>query len=132
MFKTYWYIPVVAGIFIFSAIMFLRQSYDDDSQSPAERAETLFVQHDCATCHVQQAPLRAPLLKQICGKTGMRPNHTQQIIDQEYLRKSVRNPGEFIVPGYQNIMPPYSPTQLSDEQLNLLVQYIFGCASSGR
>ncbi len=43
---------------------------------------------------------------------------------EEYIAESIRNPGVYVVPGFANIMPPYTEAQISDEELNALVQML--------
>lgn len=43
---------------------------------------------------------------------------------EEYLKESVRNPGAHIVAGFQNAMPPYEESKLSDADLDAMVQML--------
>jgi mono/diheme cytochrome c family protein len=57
------------------------------------------------------------------------PNYTGSAATAaEYIAESIRSPGAHVVDGYQNIMPPYPPsdaaTTVSEEELEALVQML--------
>ncbi|HEX4178753.1 MAG TPA: cytochrome c, partial [Rhizomicrobium sp.] len=86
---------------------------------PAEAGRMLFVSYGCATCHGQTAPSLAGLyMSQVPLNDG-----TTVVADEDYLRRSIIDPGAQIVAGYPNIMPSYRG-QITAEQLNAFVEYI--------
>lgn len=47
----------------------------------------------------------------------------------EYIAESVRTPDAYIVPGFSNIMTPFGPSVLSDEELGQLVLFLLNSDS---
>jgi hypothetical protein len=43
---------------------------------------------------------------------------------EDYIRQSIFEPGAYIVEGFQPIMPANYGTSLSEEDLNILVEYL--------
>lgn len=93
-------------------------------------AEELYVAQGCSGCHA----LSAVGANGAVGPThdGMGTIATERLADpaytgeattaEEYIRESIVNPGVYLVPGYQNIMPAFD--KLSEEQLNALVELL--------
>jgi cytochrome c oxidase subunit 2 len=72
------------------------------------------------------------------GSDGIGPSlenlaaHEQgQPMDAEYLRRAIRNPGAEVPPGYDPIMPAFGEDQLSDKDLQAIVDYLLGNQKSG-
>ncbi len=86
---------------------------EDEGEESAEAGAALFAENGCGNCHTF-APAGA--------KATVGPNLGDLPDDEDYVRQSIVEPGAQLAKGYQNIMPPYS--QLSDEQLDSLVQYL--------
>ena len=84
------------------------------SQTPESTEETrghqLFVSKGCAACHGQNAEgsVVAPAL----------PGHTEQMV-----KRQARTP--------RFLMPAFSQTQISDEELELIARYIAGLPAEG-
>jgi cytochrome c oxidase subunit 2 len=92
---------------------------------PGEAGKAVFEENGCGSCHTF-TPAGAkgtigpdldelPALAQRAGKP----------LD-EFVRESIENPGAYVEPGFRNQMPPF---QLSDEELDALVQYLTRGAS---
>ena len=91
-----------------------------------EAGQALFAQNGCAACHAVQGDTRlvGPSLAGIAQRAGTREPGTAA---DAYLRQSIREPSASIVPtfpGPPSLMPPFSPAQISDDDLNSLVTYL--------
>lgn len=87
--------------------------------SPREAGRKLFTDYGCVSCHGQTAPTLAGLyMTRVRLQDG-----SIALADEEYLRRSITDPGAQIVAGYSPIMPSYRG-QLTPEQINALVEYI--------
>ena len=92
----------------------------------AEAGQALFAQNGCVACHVVQGDTRliGPSLAGIAQRAGTRQPGTAA---DAYLRQSIREPSASIVPtfpGPPSLMPPFSPAQISDDDLSSLVTYL--------
>lgn len=76
----------------------------------------------CFLCHTinNVGGTRGPELTHAATVAGNRRPGTPA---EEYLRESIVNPGTYVVPTYDNIMPPYFQ-RLSPEQLKDLIEYL--------
>jgi cytochrome c oxidase subunit 2 len=88
--------------------------------------QALFTQNGCAACHAVQGDTRivGPSLAGIAQRAGTREPGTAA---DAYIRQSIREPSAYIVPtfpGPPSLMPPFSPAQISDDDLNSLVSYL--------
>jgi cytochrome c oxidase subunit II len=85
----------------------------------------IFSRAGCGGCHALQdanaAGQAGPSLDGIGTRAGSTvPGQTAE----EYIRTSILKPAEYVVSGYQPIMPGAYPTTLSAEELSALVQYL--------
>jgi cytochrome c oxidase subunit 2 len=93
-------------------------------QTPVEEGRDLFQNKlGCASCHAGGASQRGAVLEGIFGKDVELASGDKVLVDEQYIRNSVLNPGSQIVKGYQPIMPTFKG-QVTEEQLNSLVAYI--------
>lgn len=69
----------------------------------AARGQQLFAQNGCSACHrTDSTTLVGPGLAGLAERAGTRV--AGQPADA-YIEESIRDPGKFIVPGFQNLMP---------------------------
>lgn len=89
----------------------------------ARAGAEVFSRNGCGACHAVQgdARLTGPSLAGIGERGATRKPGTSA---EDYIRESIRNPTAFVVEGFQPVMPPFSPAQIPDEQLNQLIQYL--------
>ena len=92
---------------------------------PIARGRQLYRTLGCATCHERSLsnlfrPVGPPLdrVGQVAG--GRVPG----LNAQEYLRRSITDPGSYVVPGYPDSMPRGLARDLSPEELAALVAYL--------
>jgi mono/diheme cytochrome c family protein len=86
----------------------------------------VFTRNGCAACHAVQGDARlvGPSLANISQAGATRKPGTSA---EDYIRESIRDPSAFIVPtfpGPPSLMPPFTPNQIPDDQLEQLVQYL--------
>ncbi len=93
-------------------------------QTPVQAGEDLFTNKlGCASCHAGGDSQRGAKLEGIFGKEVKFVDGNTAIVDEQYLRNSILNPGGQIVEGYPPIMPTFKG-QVTEEQLGYLVAYI--------
>jgi len=93
------------------------------SQPLAVTGQTLFAQLGCGTCHRADTQGRGPDLAGVFGKPVMLEDGRTVMVDENYVRESIREPAAKIVKGFKPVMPTFQG-QVSDEQLNALVAYV--------
>jgi|GEM_PF-688667 mono/diheme cytochrome c family protein len=76
---------------------------------------------ECAPCHGAESGA-GPSLTVIKNEAGQR---VEGLSAEEYVHQSIVDPGAYVVPGYEDIMPKDYGERLSDEQINGLVRFIF-------
>jgi cytochrome c oxidase subunit 2 len=90
----------------------------------AKWGEALFVQNGCPTCHARDGVTvsPAPNLKGKFGHMELLMTGPETMIDENYIKESIRKPQAKIVKGYTNVvMPTFT---LSDRQVEALISYI--------
>ncbi|MBI2850568.1 MAG: cytochrome c [Chloroflexi bacterium] len=92
--------------------------------TPAERGKIVYEDpnNGCFLCHVidKTGGTRGPDLSHIASVAGERRSGMST---GDYLKESLLQPGAYVVPSYDNIMPPVAQ-RLSAEQLNDLIAYL--------
>ena len=84
--------------------------------------ERLFADFGCAGCHsIAGARGIGGPLNGIMGQTRRFTGGGEAVVDEAYLRESVREPRLHIVEGYPPSMPSY---EMSDPQIEALVAYL--------
>jgi cytochrome c oxidase subunit 2 len=103
------------------------------NQPLAVTGEKLFTELGCVTCHRSDTQGRGPNLVGVFGKPVLLEDGRTVIADENYVRESILEPAAKIVKGFKPVMPTFQG-QLSDEQLNALVEYVKSLAGpqSGR
>ena len=93
------------------------------NQPLAVTGQKLFSELGCTTCHRSDTQGRGPNLVGIYNKPVVLEDGRTVIADENYIRESIMEPTAKIVKGFRPIMPT-SQGQISDEQLNALVEYV--------
>ncbi|HMQ03741.1 MAG TPA: cytochrome c oxidase subunit II [Pyrinomonadaceae bacterium] len=100
------------------------QSGNVSGQTPVEQGRDLFENKlGCASCHAGGPQQRGAKLEGIYGKEVRLVGGQTVMVNDEYLRNSILNPGAQVVEGFQPIMPTFKG-QVTEEQLMALVAYI--------
>lgn len=90
-------------------------------ESMAASGEALYTKLSCGTCHKPGG--RGPDLTGIYNHEVELEGGGVAVADREYLRESIINPMAKIAKGYPRMMPTYR-TQLTEDQVNELIEYI--------
>ena len=93
------------------------------NQPLAVTGEKLFSELGCVTCHRSDTQGRGPDLAGVFGKSVLLEDGRTVIADENYVRESILEPAAKIVRGFKPVMPTFQG-QVSDEQLNALVDYV--------
>lgn len=102
----------------------LESSVDYSTLPPAEYGEILYNEQNCNACHTLDGTgAIAPSFQGLFGKTEQIDDGSSVLVDENYLRESIIDPGAQIVAGYQNAMPGIYGS-LSAEQLDALIAFI--------
>ena len=89
----------------------------------AERGERLYTANACQTCHsLDGTQLVGPSFAGLYGADRQFDDGSSAVADDDYISNSIMNPGDNIVEGYNNVMPPYN--YLSDGEIQSLVEFI--------
>jgi cytochrome c oxidase subunit 2 len=91
----------------------------------AARGEILATDTGCLACHtVDGTPSTGPTWKGVAGSS--RPLATGETVtaNQNYLTLSIVDPNGQVVAGYDSVMPTTYADQLSERDINDLVEYI--------
>jgi len=84
----------------------------------------LFEDEGCDSCHsIDGSDGLGPTMKGLLGRTVHFDDGTTRVADAVYIAESIREPDAHLVADYDPIMPP---ADLSDEQVEELVDYIKG------
>ena len=82
----------------------------------------------CQSCHsVDGSPMTGPSFQGILGAERQVDGAAATIDESNfdlYVANSIRNPADYLVPGYANVMPANFGTQLSESQILGLVAFI--------
>lgn len=88
----------------------------------AKAGETVFIR-ECARCHstVDDAVIVGPSLAGIATQAGGRvPDQDAQT----YLLTSIMQPGDYLVEGYQDLMPQALAKSLTGEEIDGVIAYL--------
>ena len=94
------------------------------AQSLEERGKALFENSGCLGCHsTDGSPKVGPTLKGVFGRMVQLTDGRIVQADEEYLRESLVEPNEYVVKGFQPIMPTFKAT-LKDDDLAAVIAYM--------
>lgn len=99
---------------------------NDEGLSLAEKGQKLSKDKGCVACHnVDGTRGVGPSWKGIYGAEGHQSADGKTVtVDENYLRESILNPNAFVVNSFPaGVMPTYQG-QLSEEQVNALIEFI--------
>jgi cytochrome c oxidase subunit 2 len=95
------------------------------SDDPVERGQKWLRQFGCIACHSSDGTkLTGPSFLGAYGKQEELSDGAIITVDDAYLIESIREPGKVLVKGYGNIMPPAAGADLTDEQIQDIIEYI--------
>ncbi|MFC2026110.1 c-type cytochrome [Chloroflexota bacterium] len=84
--------------------------------------ERIYNQH-CASCHAKDADtvIVGPALGKIGAQAGLRVEGQDA---WQYIENAILHPGEYVLEGYPNVMPPDYDKKLSGQEIDELVVYL--------
>jgi mono/diheme cytochrome c family protein len=88
----------------------------------AKSGATLFKSQGCGGCHTFKAAGTNGTVGPDLDKLAQYAKQANQPLDS-FTRTSIENPGAYVQPGYQNVMPNFGQT-LSSKQISDLVAYL--------
>jgi len=96
------------------------------SANPVERGKKWAAQFGCAACHsIDGSKLVGPTWKGLYGHDVQLADGSTVKADDAYIIESIINPNAKIVKDFQpNLMPPTYGTQLTQQQISDLLEYI--------
>lgn len=101
------------------------QQLNTVSDDPAVRGETWYNQYGCFACHsIDGTKKVGPTLLGLYGKTETLDDGSTVLVDEDYLIESILEPGAKISQGYSDAMPKNFSEQLSETQVNDLLEFI--------
>lgn len=106
---------------------FLARSGDDAKptiKTLADMGHELYNQLNCVNCHGIQDGPRGPSLYGLPGSKRRMANGTVVDASDDYLRDSIMAPGAQLTAGYDNTMPQDYKSQLTEEQVRNLIEYM--------
>lgn len=111
------------------AVVFAVAGCTDDAPSlsvAAEEGRALAQARGCAACHagVGSDSTIGPSWRGLWGTTVTLDDGSQVVADEAYVRASARTPDAQRRPGDWVRMPTFSPDQLSDTELDLIIAYL--------
>jgi cytochrome c oxidase subunit 2 len=92
--------------------------------SPALEGRKLFFKLQCITCHTSKPTARAPVLEGTYGTRVPLKGGGSVVVDENYIRESIRNPRAKIHDGYEPIMPAFTRDEVSEDDLLKVIAFI--------
>ena len=93
--------------------------------TPEARGEQLYMTQGCQACHsLDGTVVVGPSWKNIFGTKESLDDGSTVIVDEDYIRNSILNPGEQIVDGFQNVMPSNFGDMLAEQDVDDLIAFI--------
>ena len=89
---------------------------------------TVFQHNGCASCHTLKSASATGTIGPDLDKLKQYATQAHRGTLAAFIKESIVNPGAYVQPGYQNLMPTTFGQQLSPKDLNDLVQYLAGQA----
>ncbi|MBN1910306.1 MAG: cytochrome c oxidase subunit II [Pirellulales bacterium] len=98
-----------------------------ENLSPAEAGKLLYTKRGCVQCHTIDGSANpntpAPSFKGIYGETHDLVGGATVVVDDNYIRESILEPGKKVRAGYRPIMNTYQGL-VSDQEIVALIEFI--------
>jgi cytochrome c oxidase subunit 2 len=95
-----------------------------DVEPTPEAGEKLYVSKACVTCHTLDGSVKTgPSFKGLFGRQEPLADGTSVLVDENYLRTSILEPGRQVVAGFSPVMPAYAG-MLKPNEIDALIAYI--------
>jgi len=91
---------------------------------PAEAGEKPYRKFGCGQCHSTDGTARVgPSFKGIYAATHRFTDGSRQVVDENYIRQSILEPGAKVRQGFKNQMSPYKG-HIKDEEITAIIAFI--------
>ena len=118
---------MISKVIVMAQEDFLKWYGEKEGTGKAQDALKIMENNGCLGCHtVDGTKTVGPSFEGIFGKEAeviTNGRIHKIVIDQEYLRRSMLDPGADVVKGFPNIMPSQKGI-LKDEEINTVIEYI--------
>ncbi len=116
---------MLGKVHVVSAEEFAKAPWAILPDEPEERGE-IFYTNKCAVCHTNDGtPSTGPTFKGLFGKEEILSDGTKVIVDEAYIKESIRNPGAKIVKGFETEnMTMFSEEELPDDYINDIIIHL--------
>lgn len=100
---------------------------NEDGMTLAQKGQKYYNDKGCVACHsVDGTPKVGPTWKGLFGQAAREIDGGKVAVDENYIRESILEPNAKVAKGFpKGVMPTYQG-QLSEEQLNALIEFIKG------
>ncbi|HRI42608.1 MAG TPA: cytochrome c oxidase subunit II [Fimbriimonadaceae bacterium] len=92
--------------------------------SMAQAGKQLYERLACGTCHGDKDNERGTTLYGLFGSQRKLKDGSMVVADNAYIRDAIYDPYRHLVTGYDKTMPVYEKSQVSEEQILQLTEYI--------
>jgi len=97
---------------------------EGEGLTPVEYGKELYASRGCVTCHSLDGTInQGPSFLGRFGTEVLMTDGARLIMDENYIRESILDPGAKVVNGFQPIMPTFQSI-LKDKQIDALVAFI--------
>lgn len=94
-------------------------------RTPAERGKLVFQKAACFACHtIDGTRTVGPSFKGLWGKREELEGGASVVVDEDYVRESMRSPGAKVVKGYPPAMQPVTEAQVSEDDIRDLIEFM--------
>jgi mono/diheme cytochrome c family protein len=96
---------------------------DDPTQTPLEAEGAALFSLHCSSCHAT-TPDTTIVGPSLWGIPSTAENRIEGMSAAAYIQQSILNPGEYVVEGFNDLMPPKLAQSLTDEQVDAVIAYL--------
>lgn len=116
-------LAALLGVLAFVAYKIARHKRDAAyaAASPYDRGWMLIEEKGCTSCHQPASAFRAPILKDLYGKTVKLADGSAIVADEAYIKESIVAPTSRVTGGYQPVMPNYQG-KFTDDELEVVIE----------
>jgi cytochrome c oxidase subunit II len=98
---------------------------NEDGMTLTEKGQKYFKDKGCVACHTTDGtPKVGPTWKGIFGGERAFADGSSAKVDENYLRESILNPNAKVVKGFAGGVMPTFQGQVSEEQVNAIIEFI--------
>ncbi|TWT34819.1 Cytochrome c oxidase subunit 2 precursor [Blastopirellula retiformator] len=96
-----------------------------EGRTMAEVGELLYKRKGCISCHsIDGTRKSGPSFKGGFGTAHKMADGSEVVMDENYIRESIRDPRAKVVAGYEPVMPVFPSSRLSDKDITAISEFI--------